>query len=157
MIDAQSGIAIRAGAGRWRALYQGHVIADSVDALIVEQADNGPAVYFPTQDVATEYMTPNGRKSFAAGLGETTFYTLLMDGEFAENAAWTCAAPGDDAELLSDRLAFDPRLVEVYQVDDRRVDPETHRFSVDEVVRHTDAGDGHAQAAPWSPPPQNLA
>jgi len=151
-----SPIAIRAADTRWRVLYEGHVIADSADALIYEEAGQPPVVYFPRADVSTEYLHDNGWRICDPERGDATCYTLLMDGQFAENAAWSFKAPPPDTELIRDRLAFDPRLVEVYEVSEERVNSEGCRRQVDDVVRHTDTGDGHAQGERWRPNPEEF-
>ena len=71
------------------------------------------------------------------------------DGDFAENAVWFYEDPLPGAEMIRERLAFYQDKVEVYEVSDASVNPRAHTEDIDEVVRHTDAGDGHSQAAPW--------
>ena len=56
---------------------------------------------------------------------------------------------------ITERIAFYPDQVEVYEVSDAAVNPKhveprtVATTDVDEVVRHTDAGDGHSQAEHW--------
>jgi uncharacterized protein (DUF427 family) len=144
-----SPITIHAATQRWRVLYQGHVIADSADALVVEEPVHGQVVYFPRQDVSTEYLHDNGWRLCDPERGEAVCYTLLMDGQFAENAAWSYPHPSDETQLLRDRLGFDPAKVEVYAVAEDQVNPKGRRVQVDEAVQHTDAGDGRSQREPW--------
>jgi len=141
---------------RWRAYFAGHVIADTNDALIVKEADYPPVVYFPREDVAMEYMSRTDRQTHCPYKGDAAYYTILMDGEFAENAVWTYEQPFDGMDPLAGRLAFYTDRVEVYEVDDAAVNPnhrtdELARADVDEVVQHTDAGDGHSQREHWTP------
>jgi uncharacterized protein (DUF427 family) len=145
-------IAIRPAAARWRAKFAGHVIADSNDATILEEPGHAPVVYFPRQDVSMEYMSRTARTTHCPYKGEAAYYTLLMDGDFAENAVWTYEDPLPGAEPIAGRLAFYPNMVEVYPVSDAEVNPQAHREDVDEVVRHTDAGDGTTQAPHWPAP-----
>lgn len=134
---------------RWRARYAGHVIADSADALILKEADYPPVVYFPRQDVSMEYMSRTDRHTHCPYKGDASYYSLLMDGQFAENAIWTYEAPYPAMSTIEGRLAFYPDKVEVYAVEGepataRRADPD-----IDQAVQHTDAGDGHAQRGHW--------
>lgn len=139
---------------RWRALFAGHVIADSDDALILTEAGYDPVVYFPREDVGMEYMSRQEKVTHCPYKGDASYYTILMDGEFAENAVWSYETPYEAMEPITGRLAFDrAKGIEVYPVDDAAVNPH-HRDepeSVDEVVRHTDAGDGRSQAEHWEP------
>ena len=143
---------------RWRAYFAGHVIADSNDALILKEADYPPVVYFPREDVAMEYMSRTDRQTHCPYKGDAAYYTILMDGEFAENAVWTYEQPFDGMDPIAGRLAFYTDRVEVYEVDDAAVNPhpstvaeERRTIAVDEVVQHTDAGAGAAQREPWPP------
>ena len=149
-------ITLEPAARRWRARFAGHVIADTDDALILKEANYPPVVYFPRADVAMEYMTRTERKTHCPYKGDAGYYTILMDGEFAENAVWTYEQPFDGMEPIDGRLAFYTDRAEVYEVDDAAVNPH-HRHDdlaeaeVDEVVQHTDAGDGRSQGEHWPP------
>lgn len=147
-------ITLEPAASRWRANFAGHVIADSNDALILNEKGHAPVVYFPRQDVAMEYMSRQERTTHCPYKGDASYYTILMDGEFAENAVWSYEAPYEWMEPIAGRLAFEPgKGVEVYPVDDAAVNPyhREAREDVDEVVQHTDAGDGTAQRGRWEP------
>jgi uncharacterized protein (DUF427 family) len=138
---------------RWRAFFRGHVIADTNDALIVQEAGYPPVVYFPRDDVAMEYMSRTAHSTHCPYKGDAAYYTILMDGEFAENAVWTYESPFPAMETIGRRLAFYTTMVEVYEVDDEVVNKHPHirGADVDEVVQHTDAGDGRSQRERWSP------
>jgi uncharacterized protein (DUF427 family) len=151
-------ITLEPAANRWRAQFAGHVIADSDDAVILREADSPPRVYFPRQDVAMEYMSRTERGSHCPYKGDAAYYTMLMDGQFAENAVWSYEQPFEGMEAIAGRLAFYPDKVEVYEVDDAAVNPrhreeptagESRAFNVDAVVQHTDAGAGTSQRPPW--------
>lgn len=147
-------ITIEPAKRRWRAFFAGHVIADTNDALILKEADLKPVVYFPREDVAMEYMSRTDRTTHCPYKGEAAYYTILMDGQFAENAVWTYEQPYPGMAAIAERIAFYPDKVEVYELDDEVVNKHPHHEEVDEVVQHTDAGDGHSQKAHW---PANVA
>ena len=165
-------IAIEPAARRWRALFAGHVIADSADALILREADYPARVYFPREDVAMEYMSRTERSTHCPYKGDAAYYTILMDGQFGENAVWSYEAPFPAMEAIAGRLSFYPDKVEVYEVDEAAVNPDAAREApaavatearsipaaaeprstdVDAVVQHTDAGDGTSQRPHWPP------
>jgi hypothetical protein len=56
-------------------------------------------------------------------------------------------------ELIRGRLAFYANQVEVYAVDEARVNPRAHSTPVAEVIQHTDSGDGASQKDHWRSPP----
>lgn len=149
---------------RWRVRYAGHVIADTSDALILTEAAYPPVVYFPRDDVAMEYLSRTAHSTHCPYKGDASYYSILMDGELAENAIWTYEEPFAAMEEIRGRLAFYPNRAEIYEVDDAAVNPrhaaQTHAESrpeahdgrpvtVDEVVQHTDSGSGAAQREPW--------
>lgn len=143
---------------RWRAYFAGHVIADSNDAIVLREADLAPVVYFPREDVAMEYLARTEHATHCPYKGDAAYYTVMMDGKFAENAVWTYESPADAVSPIAGRLAFYPDKVEVYSVDDAAVNPhhvaevhDGHEADVDEIVQHTDAGDGRSQRDRWPP------
>jgi len=149
-------ITLEPAKNRWRARFAGHVIADSNDALILTEASYKPVVYFPRADVAMEYLSRTDRSTHCPFKGDAAYYTVLMDGQFADNAIWTYEEPYPAMAEIAERLAFYPDKVEVYEVSDAAVNPhdadevrEERPANVDEVVQHTDAGGGVAQRERW--------
>lgn len=149
-------ITLTPAGSRWRAHFAGHVIADSNDALILQETGFPPRVYFPREDVAMEYMSRSDASTRCPYKGDAAYYTILMDGHFAENAVWTYETPLADVAAIAGRLSFYPDRVEVYEVDDAAVNPGRHEHhaeatDVDQVVQHTDSGSGAPQREPWAP------
>jgi uncharacterized protein (DUF427 family) len=153
-------ITLEKAANRWRARYAGHVIADTDDAIILREADYPPVVYFPRIDVEMGYMSRTARGTHCPYKGDASYFTVLMDGQFAENAVWTYEQPFPAMEAIEGRLAFYPDKIEVYEVADEAVNPhhrpeataradEGYAIGVDEVVQHTDSGAGAPQRTPW--------
>jgi uncharacterized protein (DUF427 family) len=145
---------------RWRASFMDHVIADTDDALILREAGLSPVVYFPRQDVATEYMGRTAHHTRCPYKGEASYFTLTMDGQVAENVAWTYQDPFDAVSAIANRIAFYTDRVEVYDVDDAAVNPHHHeppvqemseREEIDAIIQHTDAGSGASQREHWTP------
>jgi uncharacterized protein (DUF427 family) len=116
-------ITLEPAENRWRAKFAGHVIADSNDALILREADYPPRVYFPRADVSMEFMSRTDRSTHCPYKGDAAYYTVLMDGQFAENAVWTYETPYPAMEAIAGLLAFYPDKIEVYEVADAAVNP----------------------------------
>jgi len=145
-------ITIAPATTRWRAMFDDHVIADSGDALVLREADYPPVIYFPRGDVSMEYFSKTDRSTHCPYKGDAAYYTILMDGHFAENAVWTYEEPYPAMEQIRGRLAFYPDKVEVYAVEDDVVDPAHHHTkAIDEVILHTDSGSGSSQKTHWPP------
>jgi uncharacterized protein (DUF427 family) len=149
--DPNHPITIQPAVRRWRAMYRGHVIADTGDALILNERGHVPVVYFPRADVSMEYMSRSDRTTYCPFKGHAAYFTIFIDGDFADNAVWTYEEPLPGVELISERLAFYRNQVDIYEVDEARVNKKARPEPVDEVVQHTDAGDGHSQKDHWPP------
>ncbi len=134
---------------RWRVSFQNHVIADSADVLVLQEASYRPVVYFPRADVSMEYFSRTDRSTHCPYKGDAAYYTIVMDGQFADNAVWTYEEPYPAMELIRERLAFYPDKVEIYPVEDAAVNPGAPNPDVNAAVLHTDAGDGTSQRAHW--------
>lgn len=152
-------ITLKAAKQRWRAYFNHHVIADTDDALILDEAALPPVVYFPRADVAMEYMGRTERHTHCPYKGDASYYTLTMGGQIAENVAWSYEDPFEAVAPITSRIAFYTDRVEVYEVDDAVVNPHHRdaardlmdRGEVDDIVLHTDAGDGASQREHWAP------
>ena len=139
-------ITLTAAPGRVEARFGGHLIADSADVLMLNEADYPPVAYFPRADVEMVVMGKTARHTHCPYKGEASYYTIERDGQIVENAAWSYEDPYPAMETIRGRLAFYPNLVQV-----------THEMTpprstdVAAVVRHTDSGSGTSQAAHWPP------
>lgn len=141
---------------RWRAKFAGHVIADSADALILQESTYPPVVYFPRADVSMDFMRRTDRSTHCPYKGDASYYTVLMDGQFAENAAWSYEQPFPAMAEIENRLAFYTDKIEVYALNAAGENATPHpvadehlAITVDDVVQHTDSGWGTSQREHW--------
>jgi uncharacterized protein (DUF427 family) len=116
MTDSAYPVRIKANLKRVRAMFQGHVIADTSHALTVLEEGYPPVQYFPREDVEMGFMGQTERHSRCPHKGEASYYTLTMQGEIAENAAWSYEHPLASALALKDYIAFYAEVVEVYEL-----------------------------------------
>ena len=134
-------ITIAADPRRLQVLYNGHVIADSRNALTLKEATYKAVAYFPREDVAMEFFSRTDRETYCPYKGYAHYYTILMDGDFADNAVWTYEDPYPAMEQIRGLVAFYPNFVEIHAVG------EPHE--VREAILHTDDGAGASQQAHW--------
>ena len=145
-------ITITPAARRWRARFEGHVIADTDDALILKESTYPAVVYFPREDVSMEYLARTDHHTHCPYKGDASYFTIRMDTRIEENAVWSYEEPFPAMTEIAERLAFYPNKVEIYEVDDAEVNPaHLQEPSVDEVVQHTDSGSGQPQRDRWPP------
>jgi uncharacterized protein (DUF427 family) len=103
--------------GRVRALFQGHLIADSADVLILKEAAYKPVPYFPRGDVEMEVLGRTTLDTYCPYKGHAAYFTIERDGTIAENAVWTYETPHPAMDMIAGRLAFYPNVVEIEGLD----------------------------------------
>ena len=84
-----------------KASWNGTVIAESDDTVVVEGNH-----YFPVESVRLELFEPTEHTSVCPWKGTAGYYTVVVDGQRNENAAWYYAEPKDAAAQIKDRVAF---------------------------------------------------
>jgi len=84
-----------------KAIWSGTVVAES-DATRVVEGNH----YFPPDSVKREYFKDSGTTSTCPWKGEASYYTLEVDGEKNEDAAWYYRAPKEAAAEIRDHVAF---------------------------------------------------
>jgi uncharacterized protein (DUF427 family) len=131
---------------RVRALYQGHLVADTAAALTLSEASYRPVQYFPRENVEMSFLSRTDHHSFCPYKGEASYYSIVMDGKIAENAVWTYEDPYPAMALIRGFLAFYPDKVEIYELEE-----EVRPAVIAEVVEHTDSGSGQSQREHWRP------
>lgn len=133
---------------RVRALFHGHLLADSADVVVVREAGEPERHFFPRDSVAMEYLSATDIAR-STGKGEARFFTIHRDREIVERAAWSIEQPNAAAEDLRGRLTFDLDAVTIEEevAEDRVWDAEAQRMS--DYIRHTDSGSGRSQDTPW--------
>ena len=83
------------------AIWNDTVIAHSDETVVVEGNH-----YFPKIDVDTSMLEKSDTTSECPWKGTAHYYTLELDGERTEDAAWYYPEPKPEAESVRDRIAF---------------------------------------------------
>lgn len=109
----QSRLNFSAAPGRMLALFEGHEIADSDNALVLQEGDYPPVIYFPREDVEMSVLRRTDHATRCPYKGQASYFTLNRDGRVIENAAWSYEEPIDGVELIRGRIAFYPQHVEI--------------------------------------------
>ncbi len=84
-----------------KAIWNGTVIAESDDTVLVEGNH-----YFPASSLNRAYVHFSNHKTSCHWKGEASYYSLMVNGEMATDAAWYYADPKPEAEQVRDRVAF---------------------------------------------------
>ena len=83
-----------------RATWNGQVIAESDDTVVVEGNH-----YFPAESVRSELLVDSATTSVCPWKGTASYHSLVVDGEQNADAAWYYPAPKDAAAEIKDRVA----------------------------------------------------
>ncbi|MDH3499035.1 MAG: DUF427 domain-containing protein [Acidimicrobiia bacterium] len=84
-----------------RAIWNGAVIADSDDTVVVEGNH-----YFPPQSLNAELLIPTSSTSRCPWKGTAEYFSVVVDGEENRDAAWVYRDPSQSAAEIKDHVAF---------------------------------------------------
>lgn len=84
-----------------KAIWNGTVLAESDDTVVVEGNH-----YFPPESLHREHLRESDHHTTCPWKGEASYYTVAVDGETNENAAWTYPEPKAAAAQIKDHVAF---------------------------------------------------
>ena len=98
-------VTVEPAAGRVVVTFDGEVIADTTDALLLRESMLQPVYYLPRRDVKMERLVRSAPHTYCPFKGEASYFSSAA-GRRAENAAWTYEAPYDEVLAIKDRLAF---------------------------------------------------
>ena len=94
---------------RVRVKLDGEVIADTRDAIRLEEGDYPAVYYIPRKDVKTDRLVRSKHQTVCPFKGTASYYSLKNG---AENAVWTYETPYDEVSVIKERLAFYPDKVD---------------------------------------------
>jgi uncharacterized protein (DUF427 family) len=86
---------------RYRATWNGAVLADSADTVVVEGNQ-----YFPLADVHQEYLRPTDAHTTCHWKGVASYYDVVVGDQVNGDAAWYYPNPSPAADRVRDRVAF---------------------------------------------------
>jgi uncharacterized protein (DUF427 family) len=84
-----------------RATWNGAVIADSANTVVVEGNH-----YFPADSVDWDLLTATDTRTTCSWKGVATYWTVTVDGRSNPDAVWTYADPRPQAAQIKDHVAF---------------------------------------------------
>ncbi len=93
-----------------------HVIADSAEALTLQEASYPAVQYIPRKDMEMSFFGKTPRSTNCPYKGDASYYTLNIDGQILENVVWSYEAPFPAMEAIKDHVAFYPDKVRIYEV-----------------------------------------
>jgi len=86
---------------RMQAIFNGTVIAESDDTIVVEGNH-----YFPSDSLQAGYVEPSATQTVCAWKGTASYYDVRVDDSASKDAAWYYPEPSELAHKVKDRVAF---------------------------------------------------
>jgi uncharacterized protein (DUF427 family) len=90
----------------------GRVIADTKEALTLQEAKYPPVQYIPRKDVDMSLLERTDHATYCPYKGDCSYYSIPAGGERSDNAVWTYEAPYAAVAQIKDYLAFYPDRVD---------------------------------------------
>jgi uncharacterized protein (DUF427 family) len=84
-----------------RAIWNGQVIAESDETIVVEGNH-----YFPAGAVKQEFFSHSPTHTTCPWKGIASYYTIEVDGQTNKDAAWYYPTPKDAAKQIAGYVAF---------------------------------------------------
>ena len=84
-----------------KAIWNGQTIAESNDTIVVEGNH-----YFPADSIKQEYFKPSDTHTVCPWKGTASYYTLDVNGQANEDAAWYYPETKPMAEKFKNYVAF---------------------------------------------------
>ena len=84
-----------------KAMWNDKILAESDDTVVVEGNH-----YFPEASIQKEFFETSATTSTCPWKGEASYYSLKVNGELNEDAAWYYPSPKNAAAEIKDHVAF---------------------------------------------------
>ena len=89
--------------------FKGEIIADTKDAIRLDEGEYPAVYYIPRKDVKMDRLVRSNHRTYCPFKGHASYYSL-KDGP--ANAVWSYEQPYDEIAVIKERLAFYPDKVD---------------------------------------------
>lgn len=103
-------------------------LADTRNAWRTLETSHPPTYYLPPEDVATQYLAPNPRRSLCEWKGQARYWDVAIEDETIEAACWSYAEPTASFAPIAGYFAFYPEPFDECLVDGEQVTPQPGGF-----------------------------
>ncbi len=107
-------IRIRRRPGRWVVRSSDAILAETSDALEMEDGALAPILFFPRSDVAMAFLDASGFENRRGG--EAMRFSLVSASDTVADVAWAYEATGPGTERLDGYITFNATKVTVEQL-----------------------------------------
>ncbi|PXX13120.1 DUF427 domain-containing protein [Mycolicibacterium moriokaense] len=92
----------------------GELVADTNDALTLQESTYPAVYYIPLRDVAAERLTASDTETYCPFKGDASYYHVVTEGgETVDDAIWTYTKPYPAVGQIAGHVAFYPDKADV--------------------------------------------
>ncbi len=106
---------------RVRVYFNGQLIADSKDMMLLREPDQLPLYYFPKKDVQMDCLQPSDHTIHSDLKGEGVFWQVQVGDKIANNAAFTFRNPPGSGPNLEEYVAFKWNKMDAWFEEDEEI------------------------------------
>jgi len=110
-------ITITANHNRVLVMVAGKVVADTRNALTLQESTYPPVQYIPLADVDMSVLERTETESYCPYKGDASYYSIPLGGEKAVDAVWEYREPRDAVAGIKGHVAFWPGRVDAIDVE----------------------------------------
>jgi uncharacterized protein (DUF427 family)/class 3 adenylate cyclase len=114
-------VSIKPSGKRIRAMFNGQVIADSSNVLVLNETRHAPTYYFPKSNIDMSALIPSEHHTHCPFKGNASYWSIQVESEFAENVVWAYEQPYKDAQQIEGHVSFYWDKMEAWYEDDVQV------------------------------------
>lgn len=108
-------IVITPNPNRVRVLFGGKVVADTIKALSLKEANLPVVVYVPRADVDFSLLRRTAHSTHCPYKGDASYYSIETGGKISENAIWSYETPKSDVGEIAGLVAFYPNRIDAIE------------------------------------------
>jgi uncharacterized protein (DUF427 family) len=109
-------ITISPAGGKVRVTVAGKIIAESTQALQLQEHGYSPVYYLPRSDANMSLLVRTTHYTYCPYKGDCSYYSIPVGSSRSENAVWTYEKPHEAVAGIKDYLAFYPSRVDAIEV-----------------------------------------
>jgi uncharacterized protein (DUF427 family) len=102
--------------GRVVVKLNGEIVADSLDALTLQESTYPAAQYIPRKDVDFSLLERTDLQTYCPYKGDASYYSIPSGGEKMANSVWTYESPYDAVAEIKDHVSFYANRVDSIEI-----------------------------------------
>ena len=109
-------ITISPAEGKVRVTVAGRIVAESAQALRLDEKGYPPVYYLPRNDADMSLLVRTRHYTYCPYKGDCTYYSIPIGGSKSEYAVWTYEKPYEAVACIKEYLAFYPSRIDAIEV-----------------------------------------